>query len=163
MWGGLKGAVPILLAAFAVLAEVEGAQRLYGIVFVVVALSVIVQGSSLPFVAAKLRVPMRDVEPEPWDLSIRLRTEPRVVRRYIVAPDARAAGMTIRELPIGGRTWISLIIRDGEPAQPRGSTVLEPGDELLVLTEAEDARGLRRLFEADRTPEETETLADELA
>ena len=162
MWGGLKGAVPILLAAFAVLAEVEGAKRLYGIVFVVVALSVIVQGSSVPFVAAKLGVPMRDVEPEPWDLSIRLRTEPRVVRRYIVAPDARAAGMSIRELPIGERTWISLIIRDGEPAQPRGSTVLEPGDELLVLTETEDARGLRRLFEAGRTHEETESMADEL-
>jgi cell volume regulation protein A len=147
MWGGLKGAVPILLGAFAVLAEVDDARRVYGIVFVVVALSVVVQGSSLPFVARRLGVPMRNIEPEPWDLTIRLRKEPRVVRRFVVAAGSRAAGTEIRELPIGDRSWISLIIRDGEPTPPRGSTALEPGDELLVLAETEDLRGLRRLFE----------------
>ncbi len=60
-WGGLKGAVPILLAAFAVLAEVDDAQRLYEIVFVVVAFSVVVQGATIPFVAGRLGVPMRVV------------------------------------------------------------------------------------------------------
>jgi cell volume regulation protein A len=60
-WGGLKGATPILLAAFAILAEVDDARRLYEIVFVVVAFSVIVQGSSLPYVAKRLGVPMRRV------------------------------------------------------------------------------------------------------
>ena len=40
-----------------------------------------------------------------------------------------------------------MIIREGEPVQPRGSTLLEPGDEVLVLTEAEDVRGLQRLFD----------------
>ena len=60
-WGGLKGAVPILLAAFAVLEGVSGAGRIYGIVFVVVAFSVVVQGGSLPFVAARLGVRMRTV------------------------------------------------------------------------------------------------------
>jgi cell volume regulation protein A len=58
-WGGLKGAVPILLAAFAILAEVDDARRIYEIVFVVVAFSVVVQGSSIPFVASRLGVPMR--------------------------------------------------------------------------------------------------------
>src|SRR6266511_2794822 len=60
-WGGLKGAVPILLAAFAVLEGASGANRIYGIVFVVVAFSVLVQGGSLPFVAARLGIPMRTV------------------------------------------------------------------------------------------------------
>jgi potassium/hydrogen antiporter len=60
-WGGLKGAVPILLAAFAILAEVDDARQVYEIVFVVVAFSVVVQGSSLPFVARQLGVPMRTV------------------------------------------------------------------------------------------------------
>ena len=46
-WGGLKGAVPILLAAFAVLGGVDEADRIYGIVFVVVLLSVLVQGSTI--------------------------------------------------------------------------------------------------------------------
>ena len=61
IWGGLRGAVPILLAAFALLAAVEDAQRVYDIVFVVVAFSVIVQGSSIPFVARRLGIPMRQV------------------------------------------------------------------------------------------------------
>jgi potassium/hydrogen antiporter len=61
VWGGLRGAVPILLAAFALLAAVEDAQRVYDIVFVVVAFSVIVQGSSIPFVARRLGIPMRSV------------------------------------------------------------------------------------------------------
>jgi cell volume regulation protein A len=148
MWSGLKGAVPILLAAFVVLnGHIPEEQQIYGIVFIVVALSVIVQGSSVPIVAPRLGVPMREIEPEPWDLSIRLRSEPRIVRRYLVNADARAAGELIRELPLGERAWISMILREGEPAQPRGSTVLEPGDELLVLTESRDARALRRLFE----------------
>ena len=60
-WGGLKGAVPILLAAFAILAEVDDAQRVYEIVFVVVGFSVVVQGASVPFVASRLGVPMRVV------------------------------------------------------------------------------------------------------
>jgi cell volume regulation protein A len=60
-WSGLKGAVPILLAAFAILAEVDDAQRLYEIVFVVVAFSVVVQGATVPFVAERARVPMRTV------------------------------------------------------------------------------------------------------
>jgi potassium/hydrogen antiporter len=59
MWSGLKGAVPILLASFAVLAEVEDANRIYGIVFVVVAFSVVLQGASIPYAADRLGVPMR--------------------------------------------------------------------------------------------------------
>jgi len=61
MWSGLKGAVPILLAAFALLEGVPGAERIYAIVFVVVAFSVIFQGGSVPFVARKLGIPMRIV------------------------------------------------------------------------------------------------------
>jgi cell volume regulation protein A len=59
MWSGLKGAVPILLASFAVLAAVDDADRIYGIVFVVVAFSVILQGASIPYAARRLRIPMR--------------------------------------------------------------------------------------------------------
>jgi potassium/hydrogen antiporter len=58
IWSGLRGAVPILLAAFAVLAAVDDAERVYDIVFVVVAVSVIVQGSSIPWVARRLGIPL---------------------------------------------------------------------------------------------------------
>ena len=60
-WGGLKGAVPILLASFAILAGVEDARRIYEIVFVVVLFSVVVQGATVAFAASRLGVPMRAV------------------------------------------------------------------------------------------------------
>jgi len=63
MWSGLKGAVPILLASFALLAEVDDADRIYGIVFVVVAFSVICQGATIPWAAARLGIPMRTTTP----------------------------------------------------------------------------------------------------
>ena len=59
MWGGLKGAVPILLAAFAVGRHVPDAHRLYDIVFVVVLVSVVAQGSSLSWAARRLGVTPR--------------------------------------------------------------------------------------------------------
>lgn len=59
MWSGLKGAVPILLASFVVLGDVANADRIYGIVFVVVAFSVLLQGATIPHAAARLRIPMR--------------------------------------------------------------------------------------------------------
>jgi cell volume regulation protein A len=152
MWGGLKGAVPILLAAFALLAGVDGGARVYGIVFVVVAFSVVVQGASIPFVAAKLDVPMRVVEPEPWDVSVRLLHEPRGVRRYVVGHASRAAGRAIRDLPIGEGSWVSLVVREGKAEQARGSHVLAAEDEVLVLSEAEDDSALRRLFEGSAEP-----------
>jgi potassium/hydrogen antiporter len=65
MWGGLKGAVPILLAAFAVAASVPHAQRIYETVFVVVLVSVVVQGGTIPRAAERLSVPMRRVSPTP--------------------------------------------------------------------------------------------------
>jgi cell volume regulation protein A len=156
MWGGLKGATPILLAAFVLIANINGAERIYNIVFVVVAFSVIVQGSSLPWVAARLRVPMRVIEPEPWDVSIRLRHEPRDLRRFVVTPGSRAVGRPIRDLPLGDETWISMVVHNGHARQARGSYRFEPGDEVLAIASARDTVALRHLFgdagEADVEP-----------
>jgi cell volume regulation protein A len=134
LWGGLKGAVPILLGTFALLENVDEADRIYGIVFVVVAFSVLVQGTSVPFVAPLLRVPMR-------------RREPRGLHRFVVATGSRAAGHAIRELPLGERTWIHEIVRDGLTLDPRGSSLLEPGDEVLtIVSDAGDAAGVGWIF-----------------
>jgi cell volume regulation protein A len=65
MWSGLKGAVPILLAAFALLGGVREGQRLYDVVFIVVAFSVIVQGATIPWAAARLGIPMHRQDAEP--------------------------------------------------------------------------------------------------
>ena len=76
LFAGLKGAVPILLGSLLLAANVPGAHRLYGIVIVVVAFSVLVQGSLVPTVARALHLPMRLVEPQPWSLGVRLAEEP---------------------------------------------------------------------------------------
>lgn len=147
-WGGLKGAVPIFLAAFAVLANVDEAARIYAIVFIVVAFSVLVQGTTVPLVAARAGIPMRIVEPEPWNISIRLRREPHGVRHFFVAPGSEAVGTALRDLPLGEHAWVSLIVRDDQPVQARGSSVLEAGDELLLLAAGADFDALGRLFAA---------------
>jgi cell volume regulation protein A len=146
VWGGLKGAVPILLTTLVVLSGVSESARIYDIVFVVVLFSVVVQGTSMPFAARALHVPMRLIEPTPWSISIPLRTEARV-QRYVVAPGSRAAGEAIRDLPLGEHTWVSLVLRRGEPVEARGSHRFAPGDEVLLLGDSGDATGLRHLFE----------------
>jgi potassium/hydrogen antiporter len=89
--------VPILLGIFLLEARIPDAQRLYGIIAVVVVFSVVVQGSLIPAAARLLRVRMRSVEPQPWALGVRLRDEPpghRVVSRLghaVPPPVSRAA------------------------------------------------------------------------
>jgi potassium/hydrogen antiporter len=146
MWGGLKGAVPILLGTFAILGGVDDAQRIYEVIFVVVAFSVVVQGGSVPWAARRLGIPMRVVEAEPWDISVRLREEPSGVRRLTVGANSRVAGHAIRDLPLGEHAWISLVVRDGRPVQARGALELEPGDEVLALIGAGAAGELEHLF-----------------
>jgi potassium/hydrogen antiporter len=146
-WAGMRGAVPILLAAFALLDGAEDAHRIYGIVFVVVMFSVVVQGSLVGAAARAAGVPMTQSDKEPWHVSVRLSDEPQGVRRYVVRRGARADGAAIRDLPMGRRPWISLLIRNGAAQQARGSTVLEAGDEVLLLG-ADDALG--EMFEGSR-------------
>jgi cell volume regulation protein A len=135
LWTGLKGAVPILLGAFILSAGVAGASRLYAIIFVVVAFSVVVQGGLVPTLARRLRIPFRTVEPEPWAVGVRFREEPDALRRYLVAPGAPADGTTIADLEVGEDTWISLISRQGQLVPVRRDTELRAGDEVLVLTD----------------------------
>jgi cell volume regulation protein A len=139
-WGGLKGAVPILLAAFAVLGAVDEADRIYGIVFVVVLLSVLVQGSTIELAAARLGVPMRRVEQVGFEQAAGS-------SRFRVAAGSYAAGRRIRDLPLGESGWIGVIVRDGSPRTPHGKDVLEAGDEVVLLADPERMGALRRLFE----------------
>jgi potassium/hydrogen antiporter len=150
VWSGLKGAVPILLGTLALLGNADGAPRIYGVIFVVVLFSVIVQGSLVPSVAHRFGVPMRRTEPEPWSVSIRLRNEPEGVLRFAVDRRSRACGSAIRDLPLGERAWVALVMRDGRPMDARGSQRLEAGDQVLLLADADDADTLGALFERPR-------------
>lgn len=134
-WGGLKGAVPILLGALAVLAEVDGALNLYGIVFVVVGFSVIVQGMSLPYVADRLGIPFRRVD---HDLA--------EVLEFVVRDDSYARGRRLAELPLGARAWIGVLVRDGRPHLIHDDVVLKLDDRVHVYCEPDDAAALARIF-----------------
>ena len=134
LWAGLKGAVPILLGSFLLVAPVPEAQRLYGVVVIVVAFSVVVQGGLVPLVADRLGVPMRTVEPEPWALGMRLQDEPQGVRRLTVAAGSAAEGTTIEDLDaLADDFWVSIVIRGGTLVAVRRDTLLRAGDEVLVL------------------------------
>jgi cell volume regulation protein A len=149
---GFKGAVPILLAALAVLDGVPDAGLIYRLVFVVVAASVLAQGLALEPLARALGVPMTvRRRPRGFALSVALRHEPEGVVRVIVAPNAIAAGRRIRELPIGEHTWVSLVVRAGRSEQPRGSLRLEPGDEVVLLSDSGDEVALRHVFTRPRS------------
>ena len=149
---GFKGAVPILLAALAVLEGVPDAGLIYRLVFVVVAASVVAQGLALEPLARRLGVPMTARRrPRGFAISIALRHEPEGVVRLVVAPTAIAAGRRIRELPIGEHTWVALVVRGGRSEQPRGSLRLEPGDEVVLLSEPGDEVALRHVFVRPRS------------
>lgn len=149
-WSGLKGAVPILLAAFALLGGVDGAAHVYGVVFVVVLVSVLGQGTLVPFVARALHIRMRERPSLPWELSVRLGDEPQPAHEFEVHAGSRAAGRMLRDLPLGEHAWVTLMVRDGTPTRPRGSLELRAGDRVLLLADADDLEPLTRLF-ASRT------------
>ena len=144
---GLKGAVPILLAAFAILGDAPDAQRIYGLVFVAVLISVVAQGSLVPLVARRLGIPMRLQERLPWELSVRVGHEPTGAREYRVAPNSRADGVALGELPLGDDAWVTLLVRDDDALLPQAELRLRAGDRLLILTEGpEQSARLRSLF-----------------
>jgi potassium/hydrogen antiporter len=144
---GLKGAVPILLGEFLRAAHVPQAERLYGIVVVVVAFSVLVQGSSVPALARVLHLPMRTTDPEPWGIGVRLRDEPQGVHRLTVAPGSTADGATVENLGDHiGDIWVSIVVRTSGLIPVRADTELRSGDDVVILAEPELADTLATLF-----------------
>ncbi len=142
---GLKGAVPILLGTYLLEARVAHADRLYGIVVVVVVFSVVVQGSLVPALAVRLSLPMRTAPVVPWSLGVRLQSEPEGVHRFHVAEAARFAGSPIRELPED--LWVSSVVRDGHLVSVRPDTELRAGDDVVVYADEERCAQVRADFE----------------
>jgi len=155
LFAGLKGAVPILLGSLLLAANVPGAHRLYGIVIVVVAFSVLVQGSLVPTVARALHLPMRIVEPQPWSLGVRLAEEPEGVLRLTVGAGSLADGRTIDEIADAATdsgdtvdVWVNMLVRRHALVSVRGDTRLEAGDEVLVSVDERWHPHLEDLFRA---------------
>ncbi len=146
LWAGLKGAVPILLGMFILTANIEGAETIYAIIFIVVLISVLLQGGLVPVFAQLFRVPMRLVEPRPWSVDIRFAEEPEGLERHVVLAGSRADGLTVGELLDGDQSWISVISRAGRNLPVRAPTKLRSGD--VVLTQVDPDHRIDELFAA---------------
>jgi potassium/hydrogen antiporter len=147
-WAGLRGATPIWLATFPVVAGVGAGQELFSIVFFVVVTSTLVQGSSFEPLAKRLglttdepALPRRLLE------SGRIRRLGGDVVSYRLRPGAAAAGHLVRELGLPREALLNVIVRDGRAIPPRGSTEVREGDELHILVRGElreEVEGLTR-------------------
>ncbi|HSR95333.1 MAG TPA: potassium/proton antiporter [Solirubrobacterales bacterium] len=137
-WAGLRGATPIWLATFPVVAGVGAGQELFSIVFFVVVTSTLIQGASFEPLAKRLglttdepALPRRLLE------SGRIRRMGGDVVSYRLRPGAAAAGHLVRELGLPREALVNVIVRDGRAIPPRGSTEVREGDELHVLVRGE--------------------------
>lgn len=147
LWAGLKGAVPILLGLFILGSKTPGADRLYAIVFIVVVVSVLLQGGLVPVLARVFRVPTRVIPERPWALDIRFAHEPDGLQRHVVAAGSLADGRTVAEISAGDDNWISLISRSGRNIPVRNDTRLQPGDVVLTQADSDGDGSLESQFE----------------
>ena len=137
-WAGLRGATPIWLATFPVVAGVGSGDELFAIVFFVVVTSTLIQGASFEPLASRLglttdepALPRRLLE------SGRIRRLGGDVISYRLRPGAAAAGHLVRELGLPREALVNVIVRDGHAIPPRGSTEVREGDELHILVRGE--------------------------
>jgi len=148
-WAGLRGAVPIVLATYPLIAGIDGARTIFNLVFFVVFISVLLQGTTIPIVARWLGVaaPMTPEVRYPIEFNPTVATGNQLVE--MVVPDgARVADCSLVELSLPERTLVVLIQRDGEMIVPGGGTVFQPHDRLLVLAPEEALPQIRALITA---------------
>lgn len=154
-WVGLRGAVPIVLATFPMLAGVEKAQMFFNIVFFVSLTSVVIQGTTVPLVAERLRLLLpKNVKRRTHtdiELSESIKSEAVEIR---LPNESRAAGKEIVQLGFPNTAVISIIKRNGKYITPSGSTVLNAGDILLVLSETKSA--VKKVYECLEIEPETD-------
>jgi cell volume regulation protein A len=160
-WSGLKGAVPILLGAFAALSHVSQHARIYDLIFVVVLASVVVQGGLVPTVAARLAIPMQLAPDLPWELSVKLAEPPRDRVQHVVAGRSAADGASLAQLPFGAEGWVTLVLRDDQAFAPRPDLILRAGDVVFLLG-AGDPAALAAAFARPGQPA-VDRAADALA
>ncbi len=128
-WVGLRGAVPIVLATYPLIAHVEKAQMVFNLVFFIVLTSVLLQGTTIPLIAHWFRVEKMKVE-EAVDCPIENQ-----LTRIQVPLRSKVAGRTLVDLELPEGTMIVLIHKNGLVLVPRGSTEIEELDTLLVLAD----------------------------
>jgi cell volume regulation protein A len=132
-WAGLRGAVPIVLATIPLTAGVPGARTLFDVVFVLVVVFTLVQGTALPALARLLRVASAA---EPREVAVEaapLEEMDADLLQVRVPGRSRLHGVSVRELRLPEGAVLSLVVRDGHGFVPGPDTPLRRGDQLLVV------------------------------
>ncbi|NLX18738.1 MAG: potassium/proton antiporter [Desulfobulbus sp.] len=152
-WVGLKGAVPVTLATFPLLAEVPHSHLIFNVVFFVVLISAITQGWSLAPVARWLRlgIPADTNPPITMEINALRHVDGEIVE-YRVAANSLVANKTLRDLALPYDMTVTLVVRDDEVIMPRGSTVLKPGDKVFVAMRTKIKPLLDCLFDTSAEP-----------
>ena len=147
-WAGLRGAVPVVFATFAVTEGIEGGLTIFNVTFFVVLLSTVLQGTTIEPVARLLGVQLRRGG-DPGAAGGAGPAQPARRGGRSSSPCARAtrwSATPVRELGLPREALLNVVVRGERAIPPRGSTVVEAGDQLHVIVRQEAAVEFRELL-----------------
>jgi cell volume regulation protein A len=130
-WAGLRGAVPIVLGTFVLSSHVRASDTIFDAVFFVVLVSVVLQGTTLEWLAGRLGLVGPPAPSQP-PLAVS-RAGMLDLEEFRVAADHAIAGAAVRELGLPREALVAVVVRGDDAIPPRGSTRIEPEDVLFVL------------------------------
>jgi cell volume regulation protein A len=149
---GLRGAVPVVLATFPVLAGVGGSLQLFDVVFFAVLLSTLIQGTTFEPIARWLGATTTEpAMPRPLAEAGTIRRLGAEVLEYPIGEDDAVVNARVRDLGLPREAVVNVIVRGDEAIPPRGSTILRAGDRLHVLLRSELSRDVHRIIERWRS------------
>ena len=146
-WAGLRGAVPVVFATFAVTEGIDGGLTIFNVTFFVVLLSTVLQGATIDPVARLLRVRSDEAAiPAPLVEPVLLNRLGAEVIQFPVREGDAVVGHAVRELGLPREALLNVMVRGERAIPPRGSTVVEAGDHLHVIVRQEAAVEFRELL-----------------
>ncbi|NLC59261.1 MAG: potassium/proton antiporter [Armatimonadetes bacterium] len=147
-WVGLRGAVPVILATYPLLAGVPRAETIFNVVFFVVFTSVLLQGPSLPWVARRLKVDVPEQPaPRPAPTLLSPGSLSASLTEIPVPPDSPLVGKPVVELGLPRGAYIVLVQRGDDILLPSGATVIAPDDVLLMAGDPDSLEAVRLLVQ----------------
>jgi len=148
-WAGLRGAVPIVLALFPMLADLDNSQLYFNIIFFVVLTSVVIQGATMQPLANKLGLTYTDdiIPLHTMDL-LSVGKKDLEIMEYSISAKYGIIGKSIAEVNLPEKANIILIIREGETIPPSGDTVLQQEDILYILAPDDEMDDLEKALKA---------------